>query len=301
MGLFSRSHDATVTVSPAAVTPRLPVTATVTTTGPITKVRTAQLDWGYTNFFRYHWAGRADSAAAAANDTLWMAGEVGTNYGGERDTDEWVSVTRVDVPLAHGEFTGASATFKVPSWAPGSSEQLARWSCRLLIDRDGRDVDVRGDFTVLIGTANADVDDTAQQRISGDGSTHIDLTLASPIGRAGDVIHGQVTLQPQSDLPDGDLAVYWQRHRDSHPLTRSPAAGGALDGPILQLGKRIPLRAGAPVTIPFALPLPPDAAPGGTAVHSSLSWFVGARMFYSGFSGPSTERVRRPIAVVNAP
>lgn len=301
MGLFGRSHDATVTVSPSAVTPRQSVHATVGTDGVITKVRTAQLDWGYTNFFRYHWAGRADSAAAAANDTLWMAGQVGTNYGGERDTDEWVSVTQVDLPVANGEFTAAQASFTVPSWAPGSSDQLARWSCRLRIDRDGRDVDARADFTVLRGTAGADVDDVAQQRITGDETTRVELDLASPVWRAGDVVHGRVTLLPQSDLPDGDLAVYWQRHRDSHPLTRSPAAGGALDGPILPLGKRIPLRARVPVTIPFALPLPPDAAPSGTAVHSSLRWFVGARMFYAGFSGNMTERVRRPIVVVNAP
>jgi hypothetical protein len=44
--------------------------------------------------------GRADSAAAAGNDTLWMAGEVGTSYGGERDTEDWVCVTRVEVPTA---------------------------------------------------------------------------------------------------------------------------------------------------------------------------------------------------------
>jgi hypothetical protein len=36
-------------------------------------------------------------------------------------------------------------------------------------------------------------------------------------------------------------------------------------------------------------------------VHSSVSWFVAARMFYSGFTGHQVERVRRPIVVVNAP
>jgi hypothetical protein len=49
------------------------------------------------------------------------------------------------------------------------------------------------------------------------------------------------------------------------------------------------------------LPLPADAAPTTTAVHSSLSWFVGARVFYSGFTSHQIERVRRPIVVVNAP
>jgi hypothetical protein len=35
-------------------------------------------------------------------------------------------------------------------------------------------------------------------------------------------------------------------------------------------------------------------------VHSSVSWFIGARIFYSGFTTHQLERVRRPIAVVNA-
>jgi hypothetical protein len=36
-------------------------------------------------------------------------------------------------------------------------------------------------------------------------------------------------------------------------------------------------------------------------VHSSLSWFVAARMMYAGFNAHQMERVRRPITVVNAP
>lgn len=51
----------------------------------------------------------------------------------------------------------------------------------------------------------------------------------------------------------------------------------------------------------FALPLPAYAAPTASAVHSSLSWFVGARVFYSGFTSHQVERVRLPIVVVNPP
>jgi hypothetical protein len=67
------------------------------------------------------------------------------------------------------------------------------------------------------------------------------------------------------------------------------------------LGKRIPLRAGVPVVLPFEIQLPPDAPPTATAVHSSLNWFVQARLMYAGFTGHQLERVRRPIVVVNAP
>ena len=117
---------------------------------------------------------------------------------------------------------------------------------------------------------------------------------------AGETIRGQVTLTPTMDLPDGDLAVCWQRRRESHPLTRTPGPGGSLDGRIVQLGKEIPLRAGVPITLPFEIPLPADAPPTASAVHSSMDWFVQARMFYAGFNAHMPERVVRPIVVVSA-
>lgn len=290
-----------MTVTPEVVRPRQTVTATITTDKPVEKVATATLEWGYDNFYRYHWAGWADSAAAAGNDSILTAGQVGTNYGGERDTDDWVCVTRVDLPVAASEFTAASATFKVPSWAPGSSPQIARWSARLRIERGGRDVDDRGDFTVVIGAADVEAEEEPMERIWGSGDTEIDIVLGSPVYRAGETISGQIVLRPKIDLPNGDVAVYWQRQRESHPLVRHPAEGGALDGRIMQLDKKIPLTAGTQLTLPFALPIPEDAAPTASAVHSSLSWFVAARMFYAGFTGHQIERVRRPITVVNAP
>src|SRR6476661_5259820 len=118
VGLFNRSSGVAVTVTPDVAQPRQVITVTVTADKPIDKVTSARLEWGYDNFYRYHWAGRADSAVAAGNDSLWTAGQVGTNYGGERDTDDWVNVTTVDIPIATGEFDGTTATFTVPSWAP---------------------------------------------------------------------------------------------------------------------------------------------------------------------------------------
>jgi hypothetical protein len=301
VGLFSRSGGAAVTVTPPIVQPRQTVTATVTTDKPIDKVTSARLDWGYTNFYRYHWAGRVDSAAAAGNDTIWTADQVGTNYGGDRDTDDWVSVIVENVPIATGEFTGASSTFRIPSWAPASSSAIARWGCRLTVERGGRDVDTEGEFTVLIGTGDVESYTEPLEVVSGAAETVIDVTLSKPVFRAGEPITGQATLTPTMDLPDGDLAVSWQRERESHPLTRAPGPGGQLDGRIVQLGKRIPLRAGIPVVFPFEIPLPADAPPTAAAVHSSINWFVQARLMYAGFNAHLLERVRRPIVVVNAP
>ena len=301
MGLFNRSGGARVVLVPDAVTPRQTVHATITTDRPLNDVTSARLDWGYVNFYRYHWAGRVDSAASEGNDTIWTADQVGTNYGGDRDTDDWVSVIVEDLPVATGEFTGASSTFRIPSWAPASSPVIARWECRLTVERRGRDVSDRGEFTVHIGTGDVDEYLEPLEMVSGAAETVIDIALTSPVCRAGENIAGHVTLTPTMDLPDGDLAVSWQRDRESHPLTRTPGPGGQLDGNIVTLGKRIGLRAQVPVVLPFEIPLPDDAPPTAAAVHSSINWFVQARMTYAGFNSHQLERVRRPIVVVNAP
>lgn len=301
MGLFSRHTGVEVTVTPGLVFPRQVVTATITTSGPIDRVTSATVGWGYTNYYRYHWAGHTDSTAAAMNDDLLLIGEVGTNYGGDRETDDWVNVTTAELPTATDEFTGGSAQFRVPSWAPPSSKDVARWSCRLTLERDGRDVTQDGEFTVVIG--RDDVDDIADplERYAGSGETGLDIVLPASVYAAGEVIRGHVDVVPTRDLPDGDLAVFYQRHRDSHPLTRRPCDTGPVDGPIVQLNNRIPLRAGVPYSVPFELPIPADAVPTTAAVHSSISWSVGARLFYAGFSGPPTERVSRGIVVVSPP
>jgi hypothetical protein len=301
VGLFNRPAGVRVTVTPDVVRPRQVVTATVTTDKPLDEVTAARLEWGYDNFYRYRWPGRPDSAASAADDSLWMASEVGTNYGGERDTDDWVCVTRVDIPIAASEFADVTASFTLPSWAPGSSPEVARWSCRLVVERGGRDVDERGEFQVVIGTADVEAIEEPMEHYMGNGVTQLDIVMPSPVWRAGESITGHVVLRPQQDLPTAEVAVYWQRQRDHHPLQRYPAAGGTLDGRGVFLGKKIPMQAGAEFGLPFAVKLPADAAPSATAVHSSLSWFVGARIFYSGFTSHQVERVRRPIVVVNAP
>ncbi|HEY6649915.1 MAG TPA: hypothetical protein VI217_22745 [Mycobacterium sp.] len=299
MGLFKRSTGTQVAVTPEVVRPRQTVQVTVTTDKPIDKVSSATLEWGYTNFYRYRWAGRADAAATALNDSWLMMDQVGTDAGSEKDTEDWVGVTRVELPIGN-EFTGGSSSFTVPSWAPGSSDVLARWSALLTIERGGRDVETRGDFTVVIGRDNLQVTDEPQQRTAGDGETDIDIVLPSLVFRAGETISGSITLTPKADMSDGELGIYWGRKRISHPLVRTPAiAGGTKSGPTIKLGKGIALRNGAPVSVPFAVPLPDDAAPTGEAVHSSLGWFLEATLNYSKWT-QGIEQVRRKIVVVNA-
>jgi len=301
VGLFNRSTGVQVSVTPEVVRPRNTVRAIVTTDKTIDKVSSVSLEWGYTNFYRYRWAGRADAAAGAMNDSWLMMDQVGTDAGSEKDTDDWVGVTKVDLPIGVNEFTGGSSSFTVPSWAPGSSEALARWSARVTVARGGRDIDVRGDFTVVIGTDDLEVTDAPQQRTAGDGDTVIEIVLPSLVFRAGETISGSVVLTPRKDMSDAELAIYWCWNRSSHPLVRTPAAGGGgKSGQTIKLGKGIPLRDCTPVTLPFEVPLPGDAPPTGEAVHSSLTWHLEASMMYSKWT-QGIEKVRRQIVVVNAP
>jgi hypothetical protein len=304
MGLFSRAPAAHVAVTPDVVRRRQSVTATVTTDKPIDKVAAATLEWGYTNFYRYRWAGRADSLATEMNDAWWLMGEVGTDAGSEKGTEDWVCVTKEELSIiggVGGEFTGLTSSFTIPSWAPGSSDELARWSARLTVERGGRDVDARGDFAVLIGRDDAEVVDEPQRRTGGSGKTDIDIVLPTLVFRAGETISGNLVLTPNIDMSDCELSIHWWHGCISHPLTRTPAAGGgSTRSDTFKLGKGIPLRDGAPVTVPFTIPLPADAPPTGEAVHSSLVWFLEATLMYAKWT-QGIEKVSRQIVVVNAP
>jgi hypothetical protein len=301
VGLFKSSGGAQVSVTPEVVQPRQTVTASVTTDKRVDKVSSATLEWGYTNFYRYRWAGRADSTAVQMNDTWWMMGEVGTDAGSEKDTEDWVGVTKVELPVVGGEFTGGSSSFTVPSWAPGSSEVLARWSARLTVVRGGRDVETRGDFTVAVDSGDRHVTDEPQRRTGGDGKTDLDIVVPSLVYRAGQTINGSITLTPHADMSDGEVVVYWGYRLISHPLVRTPAiGGGGKSGPTIKLGKGISLRNGTPVTVPFAVSLPEDAPPTAEAVHSSLVWFLQTTLHYAKWT-QGIEQVRRQIVVVNAP
>ena len=282
VGPLNRSGGVRILVTPDAVRPRQTVTATVTADTPIDEVGSARLEWGYDNFYRYH---------------------VGATDGGERDADGWVCVTRVEIPIATGEFAGMSNSFRIPSWAPGSSPQLARWACRLVIDRGGVDVDERGVFEVVIGADDVDATDEAAAQTEpyqGGGATEIDIVLPSPVWRAGEPITGRLVLRPSEQVPLAEIAVYWQRHREHHPIERSPARSDVIDGPPTDLGTPIPLPPGDEFDMPFEVPLPADAAPSGTSVNSSVTWQLGARVVYQGATPHQIERARRPIVVVNA-
>jgi hypothetical protein len=272
----------------------------VNTPKPIRDVASARIELGYNNFFRYRWAGHADAAATAATDAMWLTEDVGTTYGTDRNTKEWIGILTAELPTSTSEFTEGSATFRIPSWAPPSSSQIAGWSCRLVVQRRGVDIDEAAEFTVVTGVDDAPAAIGGPEQVTGSAASQLDIELPRAVFRAGETIEGAVVVTPGRDLPVGDVRVRWQRQRDSHPRTRTPGFDEVVNGRTLQLEKQVTLREGTPVRLPFQTELPVDAPPTASAVNSSMRWFINATMFYAGFSSPGTESVRLPIAVVNA-
>src|SRR5581483_10999570 len=95
-----RPARAQVTVSPSVVSPCQSVDVRVTAAKPISDVISARIELGYYNFYRYRWAGRADAAGTAATDAMWLTEDVGTTYGTDRDTKEWVGIFSTEIPTA---------------------------------------------------------------------------------------------------------------------------------------------------------------------------------------------------------
>jgi hypothetical protein len=272
----------------------------VNTPKPIRDVTSARIELGYNNFFRYRWAGHADAAATAATDAMWLTEDVGTTYGTDRNTKEWIGILTAELPTSTSEFTEGSATFRIPSWAPPSSTQIAGWSCRLVVQRRGVDIDEAAEFTVVAGLDDAPADIGVLEQVTGSAACQLDIELPRRVFRAGETIEGAVVVTPSRDLPAGDVRVKWQWQRDSHPRTRTPGFDEVANGRTLQLDKHVTLHEGIPVRLPFRTELPVDAPPSASAVNSSIRWFVSVTMFYAGFGSPGTESVRLPIAVVNA-
>jgi len=301
--LFGRGGAVAVTVSPARLRPGDELSATIVVPSAIEKVAAAKAELGYVNTYAYRWAGRADAAATAGADSLATIGQVGTDYGSERETTDWVGV--VETPLAIRDGALAAGTrdlpFRVPSWAPASSEELVTWAVRLTVDRKGRDIEADGAFVVLAPAppAGQQPGPARHERVMG-GSSDIAIHLDRPAWRAGETMSGTVVITaPAEGLPEADVAVVLQYDRLSHPLERTPARAVTFDRGLVSIDKHVALAAGGATELPFALPLPADAGPTAEAVHSSLEWFVLVRILYKGFSAHLPERVRLGFVVYN--
>jgi hypothetical protein len=282
-------------VTPGRLAPTESVTAVVGVDEPVDRVRSARVQLGYVNTYDYRWAGRRDSMTRQADLAVDPTADAGT----ERSTEDWVGVLAEELASSDGTIAAGSQEFvlRIPSWAPGSSKSIVRWVVRVSVDREGqRDVELEEGLSVVALPPAEPPQDLTIERLMGH-SSDIVVETERTWYRAGEQMRGTVTLTPHTEVPEADLAVFLQRDRASHPVERTPGNGNTLDGTRIQLDKHLTLPAGVPTTVPFEIDIPADADPTSEAVHSSLTWFVQARVLYKGFSSHGPERVRREFVM----
>ncbi|WP_051222924.1 hypothetical protein [Conexibacter woesei] len=296
---------ATVGVTPQTVTATDEVRVVVTLPEPIDKVDSAVVELGYGNTYRYRWAGRHDAAAKFDDMSLVTMDQVGTDYGSDRSTSDWVAALNQPLPVAGGTLRAGEheVRLRVPSWAPGTSRSTVTWEARLRVARPGRDVEAAQPFEVLI--AAPDPPPAAMPLIQGTRVMHNsiewDITTERTCYRPGDVIAGTIALTPREPISrTGELAVYFMTVFTSHPLERTPALDTETQTrPPIKIAEDLQLREGETTTLPFSVTLPDEVDPTTEAVHSSVDVFLLARIMFSGLTG-GVESARRGIVVFTA-
>jgi hypothetical protein len=308
MGLFSRKKAATLALAaPGPFRATETVTAIITVDEPLDNVTAAVVELGYVNVFRYRWAGRADATFSQGNDSLLTMGQVGTNYGSDKDGSEWVHV--LDEPLAvAGGVLGAGSQqigVRLPSWSPGSSKEVVGWQLRLHVERDGKGVEESVPFTVLVAAPDPAPDQAdlplIQHETALNRSLDFDISTERSCYKPGEEVRGVVGVTSREIVTKTALVAAWfQRMQESHPVEKNPGlAIESFTRPMVDIAKDVMLVAGTRMEFPFTMTLPADVDPTTEAVHSSVAWFIQVKVEFSGLTG-GIERARKGIVVHTA-
>jgi len=290
-----RRSGATMSVTPdRPVLPTESITATVTLDEPLDDVTDARVEIGYVNTYKYEWA---------RSTTTNLVGP--TSPGGYKDTSDWVSAGDAPLVFAGGALMAGthSATVRLPSWSPGTSDPAVAWQARLRVDRKGKSPEAEASFTVL-----APVPDplpTGSRLVQGEhaiaNSIRFDVVTDALAYRAGSQVRGTISATPAEPVTKSATAdVRFLRAQISHPLEKHPSPRIEwFSRPHVTVAEDLMLAQGATTEIPFELTLPADASPNVEAVHNSIEWWVVATITFAGLTG-AIERARREIFVYNA-
>ncbi|MCZ4500071.1 MAG: hypothetical protein JWQ74_2626 [Marmoricola sp.] len=308
MGLFSRKPAAGIALSPEGpFRATETVTATVTIDEALDKVTAARVELGYLNVFRYHWAGREGALLSQGNDSILTMGQVGTNYGSDKDGKEWVHVLDEPLTVAGGVLGSGShqVALRLPSWSPGSSKEVVQWQVRLHVERGGKDVEESAPITVLVAApdpapASSDLP-LIQHESALAQSLDFDIVTERSCYKPGDEVRGVVGVNSREIVTKPALVAAWfRREQVSHPVDKAP--GGTIEAftrPMVGIAKDVMFVAGTRMEFPFAMTLPLDVDPTTDAVHSSIAWFIQVKVEFSGLTG-AIERAQRGIVVHTA-
>jgi len=286
-----------VTVSVAPDRPLLPtesLTASVTLDEALDDVTDARIEIGYVNTYTYEWA---------RNNTTDLIGP--TSAGGRSDAKDWVAAGDAPITFAGGTLAAGthSATVRLPSWSPGTSDPAVQWRARLAVERKGRSPEAEASFTVVAPAPDPPPADT--RLVQGErvmaNSIRFDLVTDAVAYRTGDLVRGTISVTPTEPVTRSATAdVRFYRTQVSHPLEKPPSPDIEwFSRPHVTVAKDLALAQGITTEIPFALTVPADASPTVEAVHNSIQWWVLATITFSGMTG-AIERARREIVVYNA-
>lgn len=270
------------------------VTATVTLDEPLDDVTDARIEIGYVNTYKYEWA---------RNNTTDLVGP--TSAGGRSDATDWVAAGDAPIVFAGGTLAAGThtATVRLPSWSPGTSDPAVAWQARLKVKRKGKSPEAEAAFTVL--TPAPDPLPTETRLVQGERamahSIRFEIVTDALAYRAGSVVRGTISVTPTEPVTRSATAdVRFYRPQVSHPLEKPPSPDIEwFSRPHVTVAKDLMLAQGVTTEIPFELTLPAEASPTVEAVHNSIHWWVLATITYAGMTG-AIERARREIVVYNA-
>jgi hypothetical protein len=270
------------------------VTATVTLDEPIDDVSDARVEIGYVNTYKYEWA---------PNTTTNLIGP--TSAGGRSDASDWVSAGDSPIVFAGGTLAAGThtATVRLPSWSPATSDPAVEWQARLRIERKGKTPEAEATFTVLAPAP--DPLPTESRLVQGEhaiaDSIRFDIVTDALAYRAGDMVRGTIfatSTTPVTKSATADVRFY--RRQISHPLEKPPSPVFEwFSRPHVTVAKDLMLAQGVTTEIPFELTLPADVSPSIEAVHNTIEWWIVGTITYAGLTG-AIERARREIFVHNA-
>jgi hypothetical protein len=156
----------------------------------------------------------------------------------------------------------------VPPDAPGSASGSVAWAVRAVVDRRrSRDANDERPLTVLVGPGA--LEPWAERAVSAPPQVPMRIDAGPRVLRPGDTVEGTLTVRPTAPVSARSLRVQLtRRRRDSPDLTdeETPAVQ-----PLLGEVELVP---GEERTFPFALAVPPDAAPSFAAAHNTQHWYV---------------------------
>ena len=168
------------------------------------------------------------------NDAWWMMGEVGTDAGSEKDTEDWVGVTKVDLPIATGEFSRRHFIVHGAVVGTGIIGCTRSHGRRASLSSAAAATSIPAATSTWSSAPTTFKSPTSRSGGSaGDGETELAIVLPSLVFRAGETITGNIVLSRRRTCPTASsdlLGLYdatlirWRRHPRPAAAT-SPVTG----------------------------------------------------------------------------